>query len=148
ARDVPTEIVGGLGEVFAVRAQCRWLGWPDSIEDELRAWMAENYAAAQHPEPARNAAVAAAFDEIVRWEIHRAEPGSVTARLAAGQVEGRALTEAEVVSILRNWTAGDLGSLARCVGVVVRRLADEPRLQARMRDIADAPEYAAEFEAI
>src|SRR5690606_33726618 len=28
ARDVPTEIVGGLGGVFAVRAQCRWLGWP------------------------------------------------------------------------------------------------------------------------
>lgn len=147
-RDEPIEIVAELGEAFAVRAQCRWLGWHASIEDELRMWMAENYAAARHPDPERNAAVAAAFDDIVRRELHRAAPGTVTARLADERVEGRPLTEPEIVSILRNWTAGDLGSLARCVGVVVRRLADEPALQQRTRVIAGVPERQSEFDAI
>ncbi|MFC4137558.1 MULTISPECIES: cytochrome P450 [unclassified Microbacterium] len=148
ARDEPVEIIAELGEVFAVRAQCRWLGWPEVVEDELRMWMAENYAAVRQPDLERNADVAAAFDEIVRHELHRARPGTVTARLADEHVRGRRLTEPEIVSILRNWTAGDLGSLARCVGVVVRRLADDPALQQRMRDIGDDPERRAEVDAI
>ncbi|MDR2996655.1 MAG: cytochrome P450 [Microbacterium sp.] len=147
-RAEPIDIVSELGEVFAVRAQCRWLGWHAAVEDELRLWMAENYAAARHPDPERNAAVAAAFDEIVRRELHRARPGTVTARLAGEYVRGRPLTEPEIVSILRNWTAGDLGSLARCVGVIVRRLADEPVLQQRMRGIGDDPDRRAELDAM
>ncbi|UJP10132.1 cytochrome P450 [Microbacterium sp. KUDC0406] len=147
-RGTPVEIVGEFGEVFAVRAQCRWLGWPDAVEDELRMWMEENYAAARHPDPERNASVAAAFDDIVRHELHRAGPGTVTARLAAERVGVRPLTEPEIISILRNWTAGDLGSLARCVGVVVRRLADRPALQQRMRVIGDDRDRRAEFDAI
>ncbi|MES2867442.1 MAG: cytochrome P450 [Actinomycetota bacterium] len=161
ARGAAFDAVAELGEVFAVRAQSRWLGWSEQLETGLRDWMAENYAAAREGDPARNAAVAAAFDEIVTTQIgaHRAARKHGTAvddatrRLLEERVDGRALTDDELVSILRNWTAGDLGSLARCVGVVVHRLAQRPRWQHRMRALAaeisdsGAPQRA-EFDAI
>lgn len=156
-RNEPIDAVADLGEVFAVRAQCRWLGWPDSVEAELREWMAENYAAARAADSARNAAVAAWFDEIVTRQVaaHRGTtPGGGTAedathRLLAERVRGRTLTDDEIVSILRNWTAGDLGSLARCVGVVVHRLVEHPRWQHRVRTLSQqAPDATAELDAI
>ncbi|MBY6061404.1 cytochrome P450 [Microbacterium esteraromaticum] len=159
------DAVADLGEAFAVRAQCRWLGWPVEVEDELRAWMARNYAAARHPDPAVNARIAADFDALVRRQVdaHRAArtanphvAADGTHRLLDERVHGRPLTDDEIVSILRNWTAGDLGSLARCVGVVVHRLATRPRWQQRMRVLsrrlrdegADAVALRAEWDAI
>lgn len=154
-RNEPIDAVADLGEVFAVRAQCRWLGWPDSVEAELREWMAENYAAARAGDSSRNARVAARFDEIVGRQVaaHRGATehaaADATHRLLAERVHGRPLTEDEIVSILRNWTAGDLGSLARCVGVVVHRLAVHPRWQQRVRALsADATQASAELDAI
>ena len=55
------------------------------------------------------------------------------------EVNGRRLSDAEIVSVLRNWTGGDLGSIAQCVGVLVHHLAAHPQLQDRLRaDVADA----------
>ncbi|UNK71418.1 cytochrome P450 [Microbacterium sp. H1-D42] len=143
--DVSFDAVGDLGEAYAVRAQCRWLGWPVEVEDELREWMARNYAAARQPDATVNARIAADFDALVKRQVtaHRVARGrglpitpDATHRLLDERVHDRALTDDEIVSILRNWTAGDLGSLARCVGVVVHRLAERPRWQQRMRELA------------
>lgn len=164
------DAVTDLGEAFAVRAQCRWLGWPVEVERELRQWMARNYAAALRPDPAVNARIAADFDALVTRQVdaHRAaranstdtHTGTGTAdatdRLLDERVHDRPLTDDEIVSILRNWTAGDLGSLARCVGVVVHRLAENPRWQQRVRRLAhgirgggaDAAAQRHEFDAI
>jgi cytochrome P450 len=57
----------------------------------------------------------------------------VTSELMRERVDGRELTDDEIVSILRNWTGGDLGSMALCVGVALTYLADHPDLQARLR---------------
>ncbi|GEK86704.1 cytochrome P450 [Microbacterium aerolatum] len=144
-RGTVVDAVRDLGEIFAVRAQCRWLGWAPGIEAEMLDWMAENYAAARAGDPERNAAVAAAFDEIVASQVaahrdmsNRTKPADATSRLLDEQVEGRELSHEEIVSVLRNWTAGDLGSLARCVGVVVHRLAEHPRWQQRVRMLCRA----------
>ncbi len=159
-REVAHEIVSGLGrgislnavtelgERFAVRAQVRWLGWNEAIEDELLDWMHENYAAALERNPERNTEVAAAFDALVRTQIAFAASDSVTGQLTREHVYGRQLTPEEVVSILRNWTAGDLGSLARCIGVIVRKLAEGGRMQARVRKLAQADAAANELDAI
>ena len=49
------------------------------------------------------------------------------------------MSDAEIVSILRNWTGGDLGSIALCIGVLMHHLAVHPELQDRLRaGIADA----------
>ena len=133
-RGVVLDAVRDIGAVFAVRAQCAWLGWPAELEPRLLAWMANNHAASRSGDPAWMGEVAAEFDEIIRCVVlpRRAAgidaPDDVSTRLCRDEVDGRLLSEAELVSILRNWTGGDLGSIALCVGVIVVHLAEEPAL--------------------
>lgn len=144
-RGTAIDAVADFGSIFAVRAQCRWLGWPEELEVELLDWMRSNEEAARAGDPERNAAVAKAFDAIVRRQVdvrrEARNSGSpyddVTSRLLDERAFGRPLAVEEIVSMLRNWTAGDLGSLARCVGVVVVRLLDNPALLARVRILVE-----------
>lgn len=131
--------VSEIGSRFSVRAQCAWLGWPADLEDTLLEWMDDNRDATRSGDRDRTAAVAEQFDRIIRSLIevrrnHEAEPiVDVTSELLSARFDGRALSDAEVVSILRNWTAGDLGSIAACIGVIVHYLAVNPGLQCRWR---------------
>ena len=45
----------------------------------------------------------------------------------------RSLRDEEIVSILRNWTGGDLGSIALCVGVLLTAMSTMPQLAERLR---------------
>lgn len=134
-----------LGSWFAVQAQSAWLGWPAELEQPLLAWMGDNQAATRSRDRERTAEVAARFDAIIRsvTDARRAAgdaaPDDVTTELVRDTVGGRPLTDEEIVSILRNWTGGDLGSMALCAGVVLTYLADHPDLQAHLRTgVSDA----------
>lgn len=146
--------IADLGVPFAVRTQATWLGWPAELEGPLVAWTADNHDATRSGDLARTAAVAARFDELVGSQVRArrdagdAAPDDVTTRLLRETVDGRPLTDAEVVSILRNWTAGDLGSLAACLGVVVHRLATHPDRQEVTRERVARGEHAAVEAAI
>ena len=138
-RGTGVEAVADIGGPFAVRAQTAWLGW-QGIEGELLAWMADNHAATRSGDTARNAAVAAAFDAIIRRQLCRrralgsAAPSDPTTALLSASLDGQPLSEADIVSILRNWTAGDLASMAAALGVVVRFLSTHPDVQQALRD--------------
>lgn len=138
------DAVSGIGAVFAVRAQCAWLGWPAELEPQLLAWMSENHAATRSGDRAWTADVAEQFDEIIRSVIQprRAAgdktPDDLTTKLCRETVNGQPLTEPELVSILRNWTGGDLSSIALCVGVLVAHIAQHPELVGRLRAAPDA----------
>ncbi|WP_231694912.1 cytochrome P450 [Ottowia caeni] len=138
-RGTVVDAVAELGNPFAVRAQTAWLGW-QGIEDELLAWMADNHAATRSGDTARSAAVAAAFDEIIRRQLRRrralgqAAPVDPTTALLTATLDGQPLSEADIVSILRNWTAGDLASMAAALGVVVWFLATHQDVQQALRD--------------
>ncbi|MDS1309199.1 cytochrome P450 [Marinobacter xiaoshiensis] len=133
------DAVNDIGAVFAVRAQCAWLGWPAELEPKLLAWMKENHAATRSGDNTLMAEVAEQFDEIIRSVIQprraagASAPDDLTTRLCRETVNGRPLTEPELVSILRNWTGGDLGSIALCVGVLIAHLAQQPDLVERIR---------------
>lgn len=60
-------------------------------------------------------------------------PDDVTTRIMHETVEGRALTDEEIVSILRNWTVGELGTISASIGILMRYLAVDPELQGRLR---------------
>lgn len=127
-----------LGSLFAVRAQSAWLGRPAEREAELLTWMADNHAATRSRNPSRTAAVARRFEAIIRSLLAERREGDdasrdITAEPMREQVAGRALRNEEIVSILRNWTGGDLGSMALCAGVVLGYLADHLRLQEQPR---------------
>ncbi len=151
----PVDAVSGLGSRFAVRAQSAWLGWPEEIEDDLIRWMEANREASRSRDPGRTREVANRFDSIIRsliesrWQAGAGAPDDVTSALMRERVNGRPLSEDEIVSILRNWTAGDLGSIAACVGVIVHRLAGNPDLQERWRNTRpQADDLEAEIEEI
>jgi cytochrome P450 len=135
-----------IGMPFAVRVQSAWLGWSRELEPTLVAWVGENRLATRSGDRSRTAAVAEEFDQIVHAlvEARRGQPiADVTGELMRESVEGRPLDHYEVVSILRNWTAGDLGSLATSVGVVVHFLATRPEAQAVLRAQAEAGDHLA-----
>ena len=132
----PLDAVGDLGSVYAVRAQSAWLGWPAELEPELLAWMDDNHAATRSGELVRTAAVAHRFDAIIHrlLSIRRLRrpgpPADLTEELMrVKHRDGRPLGEDEIVSVLRNWTGGDLGSLALCTGVTLYWFATHPELQ-------------------
>jgi cytochrome P450 len=141
-RGAVVDAVTELGYPFAVRAQVEWLGW-QGAEDRLLAWMAENHAATRSADRSRTAAVAAAFDEIVIAQVRRRResggtaPPDPTTELLHLRVDGQLLPDADIVSILRNWTAGDLGSMAAALGVVVHFLATHPEIQQTLRASPD-----------
>ena len=137
-RGATVDVVTGIGYPFAVRAQTDWLGW-QGIENDLLTWMADNHAATRSKDRSRTAAVAAAFDDIVLAQVRRrremggAAPNDPTTELMAVRVGGQPLPEADIVSILRNWTAGDLGSIAASLGVIVHFLATHVEVQDALR---------------
>ncbi len=146
-RHSTVDAVTGIGYPFAVRAQADWLGW-QGVEAELLAWMGENHEATRSGDRTRTAAVAADFDEIVLKQVLRrrqmgsSAPDDPTTELLAVTVNGDLLTDADIVSILRNWTAGDLGSIAASLGVIVHFLATHPDVQDELRTGREDPVLA------
>ena len=136
------DAVADFGAVFAVRAQSAWLGWSADLEEPLLQWMRDNHAATRSGEGKRMVVVAEEFDAIIASVLapRRVAPGDdVTSALMSDGWKGRAFTDEELVSILRNWTGGDLGSIALRVGVIVSRLATDAALQGRLRSgVSDA----------
>ncbi|HEU5424079.1 MAG TPA: cytochrome P450, partial [Nitrolancea sp.] len=59
-------------------------------------------------------------------------PASVTTRLMRLTVDGKLLTDVEIVSIVRNWTAG-VGTVAAGIGILLLHLATRQDLQQRLR---------------
>jgi len=137
-RGESVDAVTDIGAVFAVRAQSAWLGWPAELEGRLLVWIDENHAAVRSGDLSRTAQVAEDFTDIIHSALaHRrsasADSTDTTGRLLAVTAQGRPLTDSDVVSVLRNWTGGDLGSIALCAGVLIHELARDARLQSQMR---------------
>ncbi len=148
----PFDAVGDLGARFAVRAQSVWLGWPRSLEPALLRWMDDNHAATRSGDRDRTRAVAERFDAIIRRLVDARRggeaPHDVTTELVGlGDVGASPLTDEALVSVLRNWTGGDLGSLALAAGVVVHWLATHQDLQDRLRS-AEVPQLDAAVDEI
>lgn len=140
-RGVTVKTIASIGVPFAVRSQSSWLGWPPDIEEALVEWIRDNHAATRSGNHDRNREVAARFDRIIHALLdarRNAPPTDVTGELMNDTVHGRSLTDEEVVSILRNWTAGDLGSLATSVGVLVHFAATHPAIQRDLRLLAQS----------
>lgn len=139
-RGVAVDVVSQVGVRFAVRAQSKWLSWPTDLEDRLMDWVAQNHVATRLGDRSRMQQVAESFDDMIRSVMlprrgaaSKDDASDVTSRLMRTEVDGRPLSDPEIVSILRNWTGGDLGSIAQCIGVLVHYLATHPALQARLR---------------
>lgn len=133
------EIMNDYGHPFALDIQCAFMGWPDWMRAALEDWMRDNQRATLSGDRDATRAVAERFEETLRrlLDERRAAgndaPDDATTRLLHESIDGRALSDQEIISIVRNWTAGELGTIAASIGIVARRLAIEPELQAMLR---------------
>ncbi|WP_211489898.1 cytochrome P450 [Georgenia thermotolerans] len=147
ARDLVTalprgevELMADLAADFANHVQCRFMGWPESLREPLREWTLKNQEATLALDRTAMAAVAVEFDGYIReqLEVRRsagpAAPADTTTRLLAETADGRALTDEEIVSLVRNWTVGELGTIAASVGIIVHYLATNPEVQGLLRE--------------
>lgn len=150
----PVDAVGQIGALFAVRSQSAWLGWPAKLEPRLLAWMVANHAASRSGDRQRMAAVSEEFDSIIRSVLQPRRamgtkaPDDITTQLMHDRIAGRPFTDTELVSVLRNWTGGDLGSIALCAGVIFAYLAEHSELQQRLRDGVSDQELDAAIDEI
>jgi cytochrome P450 len=137
--DGEVELMAGLADDFALEAQCAFMGWPESLHEPLRQWTRRNAEATRSRHPEATAGVAQLFAGYVGAELDarraagRAAPDDPTTRLLAERVDGRPLGDAEIVSIVRNWTVGELGTIAASIGIVAHYLAAHPPLQEALR---------------
>lgn len=152
-RGAEIEIMESLARPYAAQAQCAFLDWPASLQDWLIQWMRDNRAAMFRQDREALVRLAEIFDQRLNelLDTHRDTPANYpdthrnspdnnpdthrdcTRRMLAAQVDGRPLTNREIISILRNWTAGEIGTIAASVGVLLAFLGQEPSLQASLR---------------
>lgn len=138
--DGEVELMSEFAWEFSLQIQCAFMGWPTSLHGPLHEWIHKSHAATLSIDIDAMNAVAREFDGHVREQLARRReagveaPDDVTTRLLRERVDGRALTEEEIVSIVRNWTVGELGTIAASVGIIVHYLAEQPALQQRLRD--------------
>lgn len=135
------EWMDGFAHECAVRLLCAFMQWPAQLHAPLRQWTRRNQAATLSGDREAMAAVAFEFDEHIRAQLQasraRATPGEdPTSRLLRETINGRPVRDEELVSILRNWTVGELSTLAASIGILAGYLAAHPEWQRRLR--ADA----------
>lgn len=125
------ELMTALALPFAARVQCAYLGWPSSLADTLMQWTQRNHEATLAGDRTGMAAIARQFDALVADLLHTrsahagSPPRDLTDTLIRETIQGRPIRPHEVSSILRNWTMGELGTIAAAIGILTHALAGD-----------------------
>lgn len=133
------ELITGFAQSFALRIQCSFMGWPDTLHEPLREWIGKNHRATRTGDHSAMAQIAVEFDGHIKQQlVVRRDAGDqaaddVTNRLVHEHIHGRPLSDEEIVSIVRNWRVGELGTIAASVSILVHYLATHASLQAELR---------------
>jgi hypothetical protein len=69
----------------------------------------------------------------VRREAGTEASDDVTTSFLRARVRGRALRDEEIISILRNWTVGEIGTISAAMGILVHFVANHAHLQRQLR---------------
>ncbi len=133
------EFVSEFAEPFSLEAHCAFLGWPPEFWEHLLGWNHGNQQVAFSRDRATGKALALAFAGYVTNALGARRKAGVdpanddlTAHLMTTIVEDKTLTDDDIVSILRNWTAGQ-GTVSASLGILVQYLAAHPDVQQRLR---------------
>lgn len=133
------DFMTGFAWEFAVQVQCQFMGWPAELHGPLRKWMSKNHAATYAIDTEAMGLVAREFDGYVaalldeRRRAGASAPDDVTTRLLGEAVDGRSLSGEQIASIVRNWTVGEISTIAAALGILAEYLAVRPVLQRRLR---------------
>lgn len=134
------EFVSEFAESFAVQVQCAFLGWPPDMHEPLRLWTRKNQEATRAQDRARMTEIAGEFDgyidELLRVRRKAGAEASddVTTSLLHARVRNRPLRHEEIVSILRNATVGEVGTISAAIGILAHFLTENPDSQRQFRE--------------
>lgn len=143
----PFDFIAECALPYAARTQCAFLGWPQALEAEMAAWIAQHHRASLAQDRARLGGLGLQFEALIdRMLDERSGAGDATVRDATQAlmhevVDGQPLSRGAIASILRNWTVGEIGTIAASVGIIAEWLACHPDWQQRLRG---RPELQAE----
>jgi len=133
------ELMADFALPFAVRVQCAFLGWPPTLHKPLIRWTRKNYESTLAQDRHATSEIAREFEGFIdsmletRIQIGAKPADDITAALMHEKVWGRTLSNEEIASILRNWTAGEIGTISAAVGILVHYLAQHTALQNQLR---------------
>ena len=141
------DFVTEFAEPFSVRAQCAFMGWEAEFGDYFLSWMRKSQRATREGDRETLSVVADEFGDLVR-DLLRSEQrnrqGKVLAELSGLTLEGSHLSEDEIISIVRNWTVGELGTLSASLSIIARGIARHPNVQKKLRMRPDLVPYSIE----
>ncbi len=151
-RSDDVEFIAEFTQPFAFKTTlCTFAGWSFDTWTDLRDWAGRNQAAALSPDKETGTALAGEFAGYVCDALRARRTTGVDASddlitsLMGTTVEGAALSDEDIVSVLRNWTAS-CGTVAAALGIVVFYLATHPGMQEQLR--REPPLLAAAIEEI
>ncbi len=134
------DVIAELAQPFSARIQCAFLGWPPHMLEALSLWVRKNQEATLAQDREAMVKIAREFEGYIerlleeRRDAGTDEPDDITTSLLHQRISGRPLRDEEIVSILRNWTVGEVGSITASVGILVHYLAEHPELQRELRN--------------
>ena len=135
----PVEIMEAFAKPYAMRLNNAFMGWHERFEAPLSQWIEKNRRATLEQDRAKIAAIALEFDQYIHeiLEERRQRPhNDITAELMDDLVPlnpPRKMSEEELVSLIRNWTVGELSTVAASAAIVLKFLASNPAEQGRLR---------------
>jgi cytochrome P450 len=141
-KDKPLEVVSKIAKPFALHIQCAYLGWPDSLTNTLGEWLEANQEAIVNNDRAALKQKADEFEALIHKQLDVRRQSNTakddnTCRLMHETVtvngETRRLHEEEIVSILRNWTAGEVGTIAAAISSIFYFFAENPLVAEQIR---------------
>lgn len=139
----PIDVVSTLSRPFALQVQCDFMGWPECLHHPLAEWVSKNHKATLAGNRSAMGNVAAEFDGYIRdlLNVRRRAgtqaPDDVTTQLMREKVNGTSMTDDELVSLLRNWTVGELATISASISILAHYLAHHPAL---LKDLKAAPD--------
>jgi cytochrome P450 len=133
------EFICEFAQPFAVQAQCAFLGWPPHMHEPLYHWTLKNHGATFAQDRIALEEIAREFegyvDELLQSRRTAGAHASddITTRLMRERVWDRPLHDDEIVSILRNWTAGEVSTISASIGILAQFLVEQPDWQQKLR---------------
>lgn len=140
------ELMKNWATPYALQILAAFMGWPRRYQRPLADWIKAQQKATHDQDRPALQRLATTFDSTIREIISlRKNSGhyqDVTAELCQLKVNGRPLQDDEIVSIIRNWTVGELGTIAAAIGSLVVFFAQHPNLQTMLRSREDLIDYS------
>lgn len=127
-----------FGRIYPVKVFMNLMGFPDARFEDFLAW---GYAMLHDMQDLGRmvwgAKTALAYLRDFVEEVRQAPDDALTSRIVHGQVDGRPLTDDEIIGIVFFLWIGGLDTVAATSSLLFRRLALDPQLQQTLRDNPD-----------